>query len=255
MSMGLLVRCSLISRKDAGSGRRPVAASVALVAGIAGMLLLRITPSAAHDIITTQLTYTRDISRIFASRCLGCHAERAAIPLTSYEQVRPWAVDIKEQVLSRAMPPWGAVKGFGDLDPDEALTQEEILTISSWVVGGAPQGDPSFFPEQKALALKRAQPSLVDAVPVEGRAVLARSITVAGVRPDPSALVDSVRITAHLPNGRVDPLVWLYHYNPQWKRVFRFRTPLVLPRGTVVEATSDLSFILEKSAKAPRPGR
>jgi len=71
----------------------------------------------AHDIITTNLTYARDISRILVRHCSSCHGAQSTIPLTSYEQVRPWAVGIKEQVLSRAMPPWGAVKGSAISNP------------------------------------------------------------------------------------------------------------------------------------------
>src|ERR1700689_3595901 len=89
---------------------------------LAAALLARLLPG--HDVITTKLTYTRDISRIFAQHCVSCHAEGTAIPLTTYAQVRPWAVSIKEKVLSRAMPPWGAVPGFGSLAPDRALSEQ-----------------------------------------------------------------------------------------------------------------------------------
>src|SRR5437762_13592207 len=102
--------------------------------------LLLVMPLFAHDIITTKLTYTRDIAPIFSKHCVSCHASGSSIPLTSYEEVRPWAVAIKEQVLSRSMPPWGAVKGFGDLAPDDSLSQEEITIIAAWVVGSAPPG-------------------------------------------------------------------------------------------------------------------
>ncbi|HEY7306958.1 MAG TPA: cytochrome c, partial [Bryobacteraceae bacterium] len=128
----------------------PVLQRLVIVAGITWA-----ASGVAHDIITTNLTYTRDISRILARRCVACHGEAASIPLTRYEEVRPWAVAIKEQVLSRAMPPWGAVKGFGDLEPDHALSQEEIMIIAAWVIGGAPQGDPALAPKtgpQKAAA-------------------------------------------------------------------------------------------------------
>src|SRR6266481_4227814 len=103
-----------------------------LLAALAALLIL---PVMAHDIITTKLTYTRDVSRIFQRRCISCHGPGSSIPLTSYDEVRPWAVAIKEQVLARSMPPWGAVKGFGDFSPDRALTQDEILIIAAWVVG------------------------------------------------------------------------------------------------------------------------
>jgi hypothetical protein len=73
-----------------------------LIAAALGPLVGSVT---AHDIITTQLTYTHEISRIFARRCISCHDEGSSIPLTRYDEVRPWAVDIKEQVLARLMPP------------------------------------------------------------------------------------------------------------------------------------------------------
>jgi len=70
----------------------------------------------AHEPITTKLTWTREISRIFYKRCVTCHRAggKAPMPLVTYEEARPWAKAIKEEVLERRMPPWGAVKGFGE---------------------------------------------------------------------------------------------------------------------------------------------
>ena len=48
-----------------------------------------------------------------------------------YQDVQPRAVDIKEAVLSRRMPPWGAVKGFGEFRNDQGLTQVELELIIS----------------------------------------------------------------------------------------------------------------------------
>jgi hypothetical protein len=210
-------------------------------------------PLTAHDIITTKLTYTRDISRIFARRCLACHGERSSIPLTSYQRVRPWAVDIKEQVLARSMPPWGAVKGFGDLSPDNGLTQEEIFIIGAWVVGGAPQGDAALLPRDQQPPLPAPQVKLSDALLVSTRTVLTKPLRMAAIRPQPEALVDSARITARLADGHVEPLLWLYRYDPSWDRVFRFRKPVYLPRGTMVEASHPLRYYLE-TLKVPAPG-
>lgn len=198
----------------------------------------------AHDIITTNLTYTRDVSRILARRCVACHAETSSIPLTNYEEVRPWAVDIKEQVLSRSMPPWGAVKGFGDLAPDHALTQEEIVILSAWVVGGAPKGDVALLPKEKPIQ-PATPPDLKDALAVSTRATLHMPLSVFGVRPLASKLVDNARITAVLPDGRIEPLVWLYRFDPKTKLTFHFREPLKLPSGTVVESSAPLQFALE----------
>lgn len=200
----------------------------------------------AHDIITTKLTFSRDIYRIFANRCLACHGAGSSIPLTTYEQVRPWAVSIKEQVLSRAMPPWGAVKGFGDLAPDYGLSQEEIMIIAAWVIGGAPQGNPALLPKQAASSKGSAvMPPMKEGLVVTTRGELKEPLQAAGIRPLSEQAVESVRIVAKLPDGRIEPLVWLYHFDPKWGRTFTFRRPLDLPPGTVMESSAPLRFAVE----------
>ncbi len=221
-----------------------------------GLSVCIVSSLCAHDIITTNLTYTRDVARIFARRCIECHTQGSSIPLTNYEQVRPWAVDIKEQVLSRSMPPWGAVKGFGDLSPDHALTQEEIVILSAWVVGGAPKGDPALLPQSQPATISTVTKvlALKDALSISSQATLTEPLSVAGIRPAVTKIVDSARITAHLPDGRIEPLVWLYHFDPKTKITFQFREPLALPPGTVVESSTPLQFALEiRTAPSPAP--
>ena len=62
------------------------------------------------------------------------------MPLTTYEEVRPWARAIKEQVLTRRMPKWHAARGFGAFSNDPSLTPLEMALIASWVDGGLPRG-------------------------------------------------------------------------------------------------------------------
>ena len=210
--------------------------------------------AAAHDIITTNLTFTRDVSRIFGQRCVSCHYEGSALPLATYELVRPWAVDIKEQVLSRAMPPWGAVKGFGPLQPDQALSQEEIMIIAAWVIGGAPKGDPALF--RKVVVQTTQPPQLRDALLITNRATLSHPLTIAGIRPLEFQTVSSAKVIAKLPDGRIKPLVWLYGYDPKNGHTFHFRESLSLPAQTIVESSSPLHFALENGAGPPtRAGR
>src|SRR6202140_4898073 len=103
--------------------------------------------SIAHDVITTPLTFSREISRIVYSRCANCHRQRgSAFSLLTYQEARPWAAAIKEEVLERRMPPWGAVKGFGEFRDDQALTPEQMELIGDWVEGGAPEGEPKDLP-------------------------------------------------------------------------------------------------------------
>src|SRR5262245_4137681 len=108
------------------------------------LLLLAATAgfARAHEPITTQLTWTREISRIFYNRCVSCHrAGSKSCPLTKYDEARPWAKAIKEEILERRMPPWGAIKGFGEFRNDISLSEPEIERIVQWVEGGAPNGD------------------------------------------------------------------------------------------------------------------
>jgi hypothetical protein len=218
---------------------------------IANLFLTSLTliTLSAHDIITTNLTFTRDISRIFAQRCLGCHSPTDSIPLTTYEQARPWAVAIKQQVLSRKMPPWGAVKGFGHLSPDNSLTQEEIMVIAAWVVGGSPQGDPAFLPKLTVINKPAPLAPMRDALIVTTETTLQKPLTITGIRPLTTSPIDSARIIASYPDGHIDPLLWLFQYDPASNKLFRFREPLSLPRGTVIASAAPLQFALETNFK------
>jgi hypothetical protein len=97
---------------------------------------------AAHDPITTKITFAREIRAILSTRCTTCHSPggSAPMPLTTYEEVRPWARAIKEQVLARRMPKWHAARGFGAFKNDPTLTPIEQAMIVSWVDGGLPRG-------------------------------------------------------------------------------------------------------------------
>ncbi len=58
--------------------------------------------------------------------------------LTTYDEVRPWARAIKEQVLARRMPMWHAARGFGAFKNDPTLTPIEIAMLVGWIDGGLP---------------------------------------------------------------------------------------------------------------------
>ena len=64
----------------------------------------------------------------------------------TYDEARPWAKAIRDEVLARRMPPWGAVKGVGEFRDDPSLSQIEIDMLVNWVEGGAPQGDEIYLP-------------------------------------------------------------------------------------------------------------
>src|SRR5579863_3692483 len=119
-----------------------------LALGICSVVLGCALPAMGHDVITTKITWNREILRIIYSRCASCHRPGgSAFSLMKYDEGRPWAKAIQEEVLERRMPPWGAVKGFGDYRDDQALTPEQIELIGDWVEGGSPEGEPKDLPE------------------------------------------------------------------------------------------------------------
>jgi len=72
----------------------------------------------------------------------------APMPLTTYEESRPWARSIKSRVQAREMPPWHLDKTVGvrKYKNDISLNEKEIATISNWVDSGALQGNPADMP-------------------------------------------------------------------------------------------------------------
>src|SRR5713226_4748514 len=102
----------------------------------------------AHTFYTTKITWSRDVSRIVYRNCASCHRPGgSSFSLMTYREARPWAEAIKLQVLERRMPPWNAVKGFGEFKDDRGLTQEDLEIIAAWAVGGAPEGNPLYMQE------------------------------------------------------------------------------------------------------------
>jgi mono/diheme cytochrome c family protein len=212
---------------------------------------LAVVPS-AHDVITTPITFSREISRLVYNRCARCHrAGGAAFSLMTYAEARPWAAAIKEEVLERRMPPWGAVKGFGEFKDDQGLTQEEIGLIAEWVEGGAPEGDPRLL--SKVPAFAEGHPAGVQSgVPVEGALTLKSGITLAGIRPQKIPNDGCLVVTATRPDGSIEPLLWLYHYRSQFPHTYWFKAALHLEAATRIEVTPAGAGSVALLTKAPR---
>lgn len=200
-------------------------------------LLIAMAPAVfAHDPITTKLTWSSEIVRIMHRRCAACHRPggKAPMSLLTYEESRPWAKAIKEEVLERRMPPWGAVKGFGEFADDRGLTQDEIHTLADWVEGGAPEGDAKYLPEHRPTDAVRPE-ALPPGIEVRGSRKLETARELATVRPEGVAEKVSFQVVARLPDGRVEPLLWIYRYQPKFARTYTYREPVRLPTGSVIE--------------------
>jgi hypothetical protein len=186
-----------------------------------------------HD-ITTQVTWSREVSRLMARHCDSCHRDGgSAFPLSTFKEAQPHAKAIGKSVLERRMPPFGAVKGFGDLRDDQSLTQEQIELVSSWVQAGAPEGDPALAAKSAPVADTKPEPKAGAAWVADGKKSTDRPMTFVGIRPD-KLPVESLRVVALRPDGTILPLIWFYRYDPKFALTYYFRQPLALPAGTKI---------------------
>jgi hypothetical protein len=192
----------------------------------------------AHDPITTKITWSREISRLMFAHCASCHREGgSSFPLTTYRQARPWAVAIKDEVLERRMPPWGAVDGFGDFRDDESLTQTELEIVAAWAEGGAPEGDAALLPPAPNFTKAAAHVITGPEIVVDGRVELKTAIRLGAIRPGILPAGATLQVVARRPDGTIEPLLWLYNYQPRFARSYVYSEPIALPFGTVVETS------------------
>jgi len=195
----------------------------------------------AHDVITTKLLWTQEISRIVYRHCANCHRDGgAAMSLMTYENARPWAKAIRDEVLARRMPPWGAVKGVGEFRDDPSLSQIEIDMIVNWVEGGAPEGDAIYLPPAPHFTAE-AQPKYSGrelAVSTAAPVTLSAAAELVGLRPVRLAAGESLEVTAYQSDGSVQRLIWIRNWRPQWERTYYFLHPMRLPKGTRIAAYS-----------------
>ena len=152
---------------------------------------------------------------------------------------------MKDSVLARRMPPWGAVKGFGNFRNDQALTQEQIALIADWVEGGITRGNnPRTLPTVPKFDRPGRFAAPAGAIAVAGSLTLARGVTIDGILPERVPQGASIQVVATLPDGDIEPLVWLYEYKDAYRHPFLFRKPIVLPAQTVIRGVPTAARIL-----------
>lgn len=94
---------------------------------------------------TAGATYFEDVKPILDAKCTSCHDGGGIAPftLTDYASASAMRGAIKLAVEQRTMPPWLAGPGCTDYLGDRSLRDDQIATITSWVDGDAPEGDPA----------------------------------------------------------------------------------------------------------------
>ena len=223
---------------------------------LAVVFALCAAPLFAHDVITTKVTFDREIIRLFYAHCISCHHDGgAAFSLETYKQARPWAKAIEDEILHRRMPPWGAVKGFGDFRNDIGLTPEQMELITDWEEGGAPEGEEKNLPAPPKPKPEESVSVSARSIAVMGDLKLARPFKLDGMLPKSVPDGSSFQITAELPDGSIEPLLWLENYKKAYEHPFLLRRPVDLPAGTVVRGVPKDAAILLLPAKSGHKSR
>ena len=152
--------------------------------------------------------------------------------LVTYEDARPYASAMREEVLARRMPKWHAARGYGQFANDPSLSPFDIARSSSrgWTEGAARRSGKAGTP----IALRpvpgpppgRSRSHVATLPP--GRALLA--ITPA------MGEGASAGFSVVLPGGRHEILAWVRDYEKEFPDTYWLETPLRLPPGSRLHA-------------------
>lgn len=117
----------------------------------------------------TAPTFSGAVVRILQDNCQTCHRDGgiAPFPLTTYENVYPMRLRVREEVMARRMPPWHAASGCAEYASVRTLPQADVETIDRWVSSGAPEGSKSQMPAPRSFSndWEAGAPDLVMAMP------------------------------------------------------------------------------------------
>jgi len=93
------------------------------------------------------VTFYKDVAPILNNHCVVCHRQGEVGPfsLTTFDQARRWASDIKEYTENKQMPPWMPASGLA-MRGERKLNAKEIATLATWADNDAPAGNPADAP-------------------------------------------------------------------------------------------------------------
>src|SRR5436190_7562142 len=93
-------------------------------------------------------TFAKDVAPILYKNCTTCHrpGEIAPMSLLTYDDVRPYVKEIRDEVGVGHMPTWHAAVTTGSFEKVRRLSDEDRKTLLAWVAGGSPKGSAKDLP-------------------------------------------------------------------------------------------------------------
>lgn len=128
----------------------------------------------------TNRTYSRDIAPLLQNRCVPCHSPGNIAPwaMTNHAIVRDYAPLMKDEILTRRMPPWHADRRPLHFANDSMLSGEELAMLVDWIDRGAPRGE---GPDPLAEEIPEAPPEWPLGTPDQVVTIETQSIPAVGV--------------------------------------------------------------------------
>ena len=77
--------------------------------------------------------------------------------------------------------------------------------------------------------------------------VLPQDVELVGIIPHAHLLCKDMKVEAHLPDGKVEPLIWIKDWDFNWQGQYRFAETLKLPKGTRLE----MRYVYDNSDNNP----
>ena len=201
------------------------------------VVLIAAARTVAHDPPRTKVTWAGDVRRLVHARCIRCHSPEGKGPmsLVTYEDARPYASAMREEVLARRMPKWHAARGYGQFANDPTLSPFDIALIVAWVDGGALRGDESkpgppipVRPPPRAATRKVTVPCGDTALPA-GRLLAITPALAEGA---------SGGFAVALPDGSYEILAWVREFEREFAETYWLERPLTIPRGSRLRSDS-----------------
>ena len=93
--------------------------------------------------LSIPISYAMTIAPIVQEKCVSCHQPGGIgpMPLTNYEEIKPFAPMIREVIRVQRMPPWRADPSVGHFLGDRSLSSVQIKELVHWVEQGAPRAE------------------------------------------------------------------------------------------------------------------
>ncbi len=107
-------------------------------------------PSTAHNVAGTgNVTYCKEVSRVFQRHCVECHrkGEIGPFSLEAYEDAVGWADTSMEVIDNGRMPPWHADPNHGNFSNARFMPEADKQILRDWIAAGTPEGDLADLPE------------------------------------------------------------------------------------------------------------